>query len=292
MSRTSHCSVPKDRVPTTGHPADQILCWNPISDTSRRRVAAESTPIASASPWPLLAAPATCSHRRPSRVRLDPEQTRSPYATLPFRAGNVRSQSTSPTNWVPTVLAGTCDAPGSTAQPLLGGAHGPPRRTPLPPRRHPHLAAFAAPGRERTRMRPVPATPPRFAGWFTPARPPEPVMRPASVPDAARPNSRLHRRQPVTALTTRARSWRQQVSFLPERHPRRLARTTVDLCALHGRLPPQPDRDAVPAGVLPQSPRRSPRLRHRRDGEGPERGLRYHRLIRGDSASHTSLPPR
>ncbi|MGW0218500.1 hypothetical protein ACWDXH_29320 [Micromonospora chokoriensis] len=46
----------------------------------------------------------------------------------------------------------------------------------------------------------VPAAPRRFTGWFTPAHLPAPLMRPAPVPDAVPPESRLHRRPPVAAL--------------------------------------------------------------------------------------------
>ncbi|MEU7949759.1 hypothetical protein AB0B62_01095 [Micromonospora chalcea] len=46
---------------------------------------------------------------------------------------------------------------------------------------------------------PVPAVPRRLTGWFTPAHPPAPVMRPASVPGAVPPESRLDRRLPVAA---------------------------------------------------------------------------------------------
>ncbi|MFJ8203284.1 hypothetical protein [Micromonospora chalcea] len=45
----------------------------------------------------------------------------------------------------------------------------------------------------------VPAMPRRLTGWFTPAHPPAPVMRPASVPGAVPPESRLDRRPPVAA---------------------------------------------------------------------------------------------
>ena len=47
---------------------------------------------------------------------------------------------------------------------------------------------------------PVPAAPRRFTGWFTPAHPPTPLMRPAAAPGAVPPESRLHRRPPVAAL--------------------------------------------------------------------------------------------
>lgn len=47
---------------------------------------------------------------------------------------------------------------------------------------------------------PVPAMPRRLTGWFTPAHPPAPVMRPAFVPGAVPPESRLDRRPPVAAL--------------------------------------------------------------------------------------------
>ncbi|MCZ7421162.1 hypothetical protein O7605_16790 [Verrucosispora sp. WMMA2121] len=47
---------------------------------------------------------------------------------------------------------------------------------------------------------PVPAAPRRFTGWFTPARPPAPLTRPAPVPDAVPPESRVYRRPPVAAL--------------------------------------------------------------------------------------------
>ncbi|MEU2661436.1 hypothetical protein [Micromonospora sp. NPDC007220] len=46
----------------------------------------------------------------------------------------------------------------------------------------------------------VPAVPRRFTGWFTPAHPPTPLMRPTPVPHAAPAESRLHRRPPVAAL--------------------------------------------------------------------------------------------
>ncbi|MFI7208058.1 hypothetical protein [Micromonospora aurantiaca (nom. illeg.)] len=47
---------------------------------------------------------------------------------------------------------------------------------------------------------PVPAAPRRFTGWFTPAHPPAPLMRPVPVPNAVPPESGLHRRPPVAAL--------------------------------------------------------------------------------------------
>ncbi|MEV6514977.1 hypothetical protein AB0M37_04220 [Micromonospora chalcea] len=47
---------------------------------------------------------------------------------------------------------------------------------------------------------PVLAAPRRFTGWFTPARPPAPLTRPAPVPDAVPPESRVYRRPPVAAL--------------------------------------------------------------------------------------------
>ncbi len=46
---------------------------------------------------------------------------------------------------------------------------------------------------------PVPGVPRRLTGWFTPAHPPASVMRPASVPGAVPPESRLDGRPPVAA---------------------------------------------------------------------------------------------
>ncbi|MBQ1022906.1 hypothetical protein [Micromonospora sp. C95] len=65
---------------------------------------------------------------------------------------------------------------------------------PAPPPPSPRPAGVAR-GRA-----PVPAPPRRFPGWFTPARPPAPLVRPAPVPDTVPPESRVYRRPPVAAL--------------------------------------------------------------------------------------------